>query len=206
MEEATLAADRMRVAAWARRELDHRPIERRRTGRRTFTPPSTMDSGIRSADRAAPAVPEPRPAPARSLATRRVQGPGFVLLAHRTEPSEVRPDSMDAASTAGVVGLVGVRDGAGEVGALASDGRIGDWVGDSPGIPGGMVLIGMAMVPTGIRQTPIIIPTTTATTGLTIRRRTDRIRHQKITHRETIRTRQAQLQITNTSESIPERA
>src|ERR1700730_17439979 len=112
-----------------------------------------------------------------------------ILLArpasHRTE-EETRPISADPsvgrAASVGVVMVgeavggvtVGKAGGAGEVGALASAGRTGVFIGDRlgrlAGILGGMALTGM---PRG-RLTLTI--RTTATTGPTIRRPTDRIR------------------------------
>jgi len=77
-----------------------------------------------------------------------------------------------------VGGAVGDARGAGEAGASASDGRSGVFIGDRPGrlagILGGMALMDMARG----RPTLTITIRITATTGPTIRRRTDRIRPQ----------------------------
>ena len=87
------------------------------------------------------------------------------------DPSARRPASVEAAMLGEAVGaVVGV-------GASPSDGRtgaaIGARTGRLPGIPGGMALIHMA------RGRPTLTIRITATTGPTIRRRTDRI-HPRI--------------------------
>jgi hypothetical protein len=92
------------------------------------------------------------------------------------DPSVGRPASVGVVMVGEAVGgvTVGKAGGAGEVGASASAGRTGVFTGDRlgrlAGILGGMALTGM---PRG-RLTLTI--RTTATTGLTIRRPTDRIR------------------------------
>jgi hypothetical protein len=225
-EEATPAADHMAVGAtlveapdrkpaavWARRELDHRQIGRRPIGRQISAPLSMTASGIRSLDQAAPAVPAKEEVQARSLATRQVRRQGSVPSVRPMEPSEAGRVLPDAATTAGVEGSAGavasagVADGAG---ALASDGPTGDL----PGIPFGMVLIGMGtvltdmgMVLTGMVRghTATIIPTT-APIGRTILRRTDRIRRRTMTPKEAIKALRGRRQIIKMSAPILVRA
>jgi hypothetical protein len=75
--------------------------------------------------------------------------PDFIPLARRTEPSEGQQASVRTATTVGAVATAGAMVGVGEdgagvvgVGALASVARTGD----SPGVLGGTVPIGMVMV------------------------------------------------------------
>jgi hypothetical protein len=94
------------------------------------------------------------------------------------DPEVGRPASVGVVMVGEAVGgvAVGKAVGAGEVGASASAGRIGVFIGDRlgrlAGILGGMALTGM---PRG--RLTLTIPTT-ATTGLTIRRPTDRNRRR----------------------------
>jgi hypothetical protein len=156
-----------------------------------------MASGIRSATPAAPrvpaqdAIPEARPATQASpLTTPEVPTDVGILLARQAalrKEEEARPISAypSAGASVGVAMVgeavggvtVGTAGGAGEAGASASAGRTGVFIGDRagrlPGIPGGMALIGMA------RGQPTLTIRITATTGPTIRRRTDRI-HRRI--------------------------
>src|SRR5438445_91684 len=162
-----------------------------------FAPQSMMASGIRSATRVVPrvpaqgAIPEARPTTQASpLATPEVPTDVGILLARQAalrNEEEGRPilayPSAGASVAVVMVGeavggvTVGTADGAGEVGASVSAGRTGVFIGDRhgrlPGILGGMALIGMAR---GRPTRTIRLP---ATTGPTIRRRTDRI-HRRI--------------------------
>ena len=172
-----------------------------------FAPQSMMASGIRSATRVVPrvpaqgAIPEARPTTQASpLATPEVPTDVGILLARQAalrNEEEGRPilaypsagASVAVVMVGGAVGgvTVGTADGAGEVGASVSAGRTGVFIGDRhgrlPGILGGMALIGMA------RGRPTRTIRITATTGPTIRRRTDRI-HRRI-HPTTATRRQA---------------
>jgi hypothetical protein len=129
------------------------------------------------------------------------------------DPSVARPASVGVVMVGEAVGgaTVGKAGGAGEVGASASAGRTGVFIGDRlgglAGILGGMGLTGM---PRG-RLTLTI--RTTATTGLTIRRPTDRIRlrirpmiatHRQVTRHYQTRTI-APTMMTTTSISTPDR-
>jgi len=181
-EVATKAAGWELAALRARREV----------GRRMFVPQSTMASGIRSATPVVPrlpaqgAIPEARPTQTSPLATTEVSRVVGIPLARQealpvsaAAPSAERPASVGVAMVGEAVGgAVGDAGGAGEVGASASDGRSGGFIGDRlgrlAGILGGMAHTGMA------RGRPTLTTTIriTATTGPTIRRRTDRIRPQ----------------------------
>src|SRR6266446_8140514 len=158
-----------------------------------FAPQSMMASGILSATRVVPrvpaqgAIPEARPTTQASpLATPEVPMDVGILLARQAalrNEEEARPISASPSAGASVAVVmvggvtVGTADGAGEVGASASAGRTGVFIGDRlgrlPGILGGMALIGMAS------GRPTLTIRITATTGPTIRRRTDRI-HRRI--------------------------
>ena len=165
---------------------------RREVGRRIFMPQSTMASGIRSATPVVPrvpaqdAIPEAWPTQASPLATPEVSRVVGIPLASQealpvsaAAPSAERPASVGVAMVGEAVGevTVGEAGGAGEVGASASAGRSGVFIGDRPGrlagILGGMALTGLA------RGRPTLTIRITATTGPTIRRRTDRI-HPRI--------------------------
>jgi hypothetical protein len=166
---------------------------RREVGRRMFVPPSTMANGIRSATQQVPRVPTEGAFPEAwriqdsLLATPEVPMAVGILLAHleaflvsAVDPCAGHP-ALAGVVMVGEAGGVTVGDagGAGEVGASASAGRTGEATGDrtgrSAGILGGMALTGLA------RGRPILTITIriTATTGPTIRRRTDRI-HPRI--------------------------
>jgi hypothetical protein len=182
-EVATKAAGWELAAVQARREV----------GRRIFMPQSTMASGIRSATPVVPrlpaqdAIPEARPAQASPLAPEVSRVVGIPLASQgalpvsAADPSAERPASVGVAMVGEAVGGVTVGDGggAGEVGASASAGRTGVFIGDRPGrlagILGGTALTGLARG----RPTLTITIRITATTGPTIRRRTDRI-HPRI--------------------------
>jgi hypothetical protein len=148
-------------------------------------------------------VPEPQRTPIWSLTTPQEQMGGSIPLARRTEPSEETQASVGAATTVGAVASAGVADGVVGDGALAS----ADRTGDSPGILGGMARTGMAMVLMGmVRDRTVTTIRITATIGPTIRRRTGRIRHQKMTRKETITARRARRQTINTSAPTRARA
>jgi hypothetical protein len=194
-EVTTKAAGWEPAAVRARRETGPREI-----AHRMFAPQSTMASGIRSATPVLPrvpaqgAIPEARPTTQASpLVTPEIPTTVGIRLARQAAlrnenaeevrpisaaPSAGRPASVGAAMVGEAVGgvTIGTAGGAGEVGASASAGRTGVFIGDRPGrlagILGGMALTGMA------RGQPTLTTTirTTATTGPTIRRRTDRIR------------------------------
>jgi hypothetical protein len=155
-----------------------------------------MASGIRSATRVVPrvpaqdAIPEAWPTQASPLATPEAPIAVGILLARQAalrNEEEARPISAEPpAQHPASVGVVKVGEAVGavvgvgvEVGASASDGRTGEATGDrtrrSAGILGGMALTGMARG----RPTLTITIRITATTGPTIRRRTDRI-HPRI--------------------------
>ena len=188
-----------RAAGWAPATVQAlREIGRREVGRRMFLPPSTMASGIRLATRLAPRVPvqdtipEAWPTQVSLLATPQVPMAVGIPLARQealrneeeearpisADPSAPRPASVGAAMVGEAVGevTIGTAGGVGEVGASASAGRTGVFIGDRPGrlpgILGGMALLGMARGP------PTLTIRTTATTGPTIRRLTDRIHPQ----------------------------
>jgi len=183
-EVATKAAGWELAAVQARREV----------GRRIFVPQSTMASGIRSGTRVVPrapargAIPEARPTQASLLATPEASKVVGIPLARQealpvsaAAPSAERPASVGVAMVGEAVGGVTAGDagGAGEAGASASGGRSGVFIGDRPGrlagILGGMALMGLAHGQPTLTITIRII----ATTGPTIRRRTDRI-HSRI--------------------------
>jgi hypothetical protein len=160
----------------------------REIGRRIFVPQSAMASGIRSATRVAPrapaqgAIPEAWRTQASPLATPEVpMAVGILLARQEAQPPAWDPASVGVVMAGEAVGgvTIGTAGGVGEVGASASAGRTGVFIGDRPGrlpgILGGMALLGMA------RGQPTLTITIriTATTGLTIRRRTDRI-HPRI--------------------------
>ena len=199
------------AAVEPRRQIGHREIGRRQIGRRMFVPQSTMASGIRSGTRVAPrapaqgAIPAARRTQASLLVTPGVPMASGTLLARQAalrheeeacpisaDPSARRPASVEAAmpgeadgAVVGVGEVVGVGDVVG-VGASPSDGRTGAAIGARTGrlvgIPGGMDLIHMA------RGRPTLTIRITATTGPTIRRRTDwihpRIRPTTATRRQ----------------------
>jgi hypothetical protein len=195
-EVVTKAAGWERAAVQARREIGRR----RQNGRRIFVPQSMMASGIRSETPVLPrtpaqgATPEARPTTQASpLATPEVPTDVGILLARQAalrNEEEARPisaelpvqrwASVEVVKVGEAVGaVVGVGAAAGEVGASASAGRTGVFIGDRPGrlagILGGMALTGLARG----RPTLTITIRITATTGPTIRRRTDRI-HSRI--------------------------
>ena len=170
-----------------------------------------MASGIRSVTRLAPrvpmqdAIPEAWPTQISLLATPELPMAVGIPLARQealrneeeearpisADPSARRPASVGAAMVGEAVGgvMIGTAGGVGEVGASASAGPTGVFIGDRPGrlagILGGMALTGSARGRLTLTITIRII----ATTGPTIRRRTDRI-HPRIrlmtaTHRQT---------------------
>jgi hypothetical protein len=192
----TKAAGWERAVVQAPREVG-RHQNGRQNGRRIFMPQSTMASGILSATQVVPRVPaqganpEDRPTTQASpLTTPEVPTDVGILLARQAalrKEEEARPISAypSAGASAAVVMVgeavggvtVGAAGGAGEALASASAGRTGVFIGDRPGrlpgILGGMALMGMA------RGRPTLTIRITATTGPTIRRRTDRI-HRRI--------------------------
>jgi hypothetical protein len=176
---------------------------RREIGRRMFVPQSTMANGIHSATHKVPPVPAEGATPeawrtqTSLLATPEVSMAVGILLA-RLEALPVSAADLSAGRPASVVVVmvgeavgevtVGEAGGAGEVGASASAGPTGAFIGDRrgrlAGILGGTALTDMALTGTA-RGRPTLTIRITATTGPTIRRRTDRIHTTTVTRRQT---------------------